>query len=91
VASAEGIASIEADESRVLSTFEHLAHGRSTAAFEELARLADAGHPEAARSAVLMATRGPRLFGQAFAASPSQRERWQHVANAVRATPPRPQ
>ena len=61
---------------------EHFSHGRLPAAFEELVGLADAGHPEAARIALLMATRGPRLFGQGFPASPSQRARWQDMANA---------
>ena len=70
------------------SAIEHFAHGRWTAAYEELVPLADAGHPEAARIAVLMATRGPRLFGQAFTASPAQRERWQEVADAVRVAKP---
>ena len=60
---------------------EHFAHGRWKAAFEELIPLADAGHPEAARIAMLMAIRGPRLFGQAFPASPAQRERWQGAAD----------
>ena len=58
---------------------EHFAHGRWPQAFEELVPLADAGHREAARIAMLMTTRGPRLFGRSFPASPSQRKRW-HVA-----------
>ena len=62
---------------------EHVAHARWLAAFTEMARLADAGHPAAARIALLMATRGPRLFGRAFPASSSQRRRWQDVANAA--------
>jgi len=56
---------------------EHFAHGHWMAAFEQLVPLANRGHPGAARIAMLMTTRGPRLFGQTFAASPSQRELWQ--------------
>jgi len=58
---------------------EHFARGRWPEAFAELGPLADAGNREAARIAMLMTTRGPRLFGQAFPASPAQRRRW-HVA-----------
>jgi hypothetical protein len=58
----------------------HLAHGDSMAAYEELVPLASAGHIEAARIAVLMTTRGPRLFGRTFAASPSERERWHRIS-----------
>jgi len=59
---------------------QHLAHGDSMAAYEELVPLANAGHPGAARIAMLMTTRGRRLFGQTFAASPSERERWHRLS-----------
>ena len=62
---------------------EHFAHGRWPEAFEELVPLADAGHREAARIAMLMTTRGPRLFGQAFPTSLSQRTRWLHAASRL--------
>ena len=58
----------------------HLAHGDSMAAYDELVPLANAGHIGAARIAMLMTTRGPRLFGQTFAASPSERERWRRIS-----------
>lgn len=58
---------------------DHFAHGRWSEAFETLVALADTGHCEAARIALLMATRGPRLFGRTFSATPLQRGRW-HVA-----------
>ena len=58
----------------------HLAQGDSMAAYEELVPLANAGHVGAARIAMLMTTRGPRLFGQTFAASPSQRELWRGIS-----------
>ena len=60
---------------------EHFAHGHWPEAFEELVPLADAGNREAARIAMLMTTRGPRLFGRTFPASPSQRERSHVVAS----------
>jgi len=62
---------------------DHFAHGRWAEAFEVLAPLADAGHRQAARIALLMTTRGPRLFGRTFSASPSQRERWHVIAAAT--------
>ena len=68
---------------------EHFAHGHWSEAFEALVPLADAGHREAARIAMLMTTRGPRLFGRAFPASPSQRNRWQAVASRVYTARPR--
>jgi len=58
---------------------EHFAHGRWAEAFEALVPLADAGDREAARIAMLMTTRGPRLFGRSFPASPSQRRHWHAV------------
>ena len=70
---------------------EHFAHGHWSAAFEQLVPLADAGHREAARIAMLMTTRGPRLFGQAFPASPSQRTRWHVVASRAYTTEPGPE
>jgi len=57
-----------------------LAQGDSMAAYEELVSLANAGHIAAARIAMLMTTRGPRLFGQIFASSPSERERWHRIS-----------
>lgn len=45
------------------------------AAFATFARLADAGHPAAARIAVLMWRNGPALYRTDFAASPAQVER----------------
>ena len=70
---------------------EHFAHGHWSEAFEELIPLADAGHREAARIAMLMTTRGPRLFGQTFPASPAQRQRWHVVASRVYTAEPKRQ
>ena len=63
---------------------DHFAHGHWSDAFDELVPLADAGDPEAARIAMLMAVRGPRLFGRTFPASSSQRKRWHEVASRAR-------
>ena len=62
---------------------EHFAHGHWPEAFAELGPLADAGNREAARIAMLLTTRGPRLFGRTFPASLSQRQRWRLVASRV--------
>lgn len=45
-------------------------------AYEALARLADDGHPEAARMALQMWRFGPRLYRTDFTASATQVERW---------------
>ena len=49
-------------------------------AFDMLARLADAGHREAARVAVLMHAHGPRLYGQRFEVDAARRARWVDTA-----------
>jgi hypothetical protein len=54
---------------------------RFAAAFEALAPLADAGHAEAARIALLMRAHGPRLFGQRFEVDAPRRERWLDAAS----------
>jgi hypothetical protein len=51
--------------------------GRFEAAFVRLARLADSGHPQAARIALLFVKRGTSLFGGTFQASTKQRGDWQ--------------
>ncbi len=45
-------------------------------AFSALAELADEGHAQAARLALLFVHRGARLFGGCYHASGSQREAW---------------
>jgi hypothetical protein len=49
-------------------------------AFDTLALLADSGHAEAARIALLMSAQGPRLYGRRFELHPQRRERWLEVA-----------
>ena len=46
------------------------------AAYQAFWLLADQGHPEAARIALLMAAHGPRLYSQRFAIGEVQRDRW---------------
>jgi hypothetical protein len=51
-------------------------------AFDTLALLADSGHAEAARIALLMSAQGPRLYGRRFELHPQRRERWLDSAAA---------
>jgi hypothetical protein len=55
---------------------ECLHRGEWQAAFDAMAQAADRGDRRAARIALLMLERGPRLFSQRFCASPTQRARW---------------
>lgn len=50
--------------------------GHWSQAYTAFVALADQGHAQAARIALLMAARGPVLYGQAFDASVPQRQRW---------------
>ena len=56
-----------------------LGDGRWQQAFTRLAELADAGHPVAARIALLLVRRGTRLFGGSFRASAQQLASWQRA------------
>lgn len=56
---------------------------RFTPAFEALAGLADVGHRDAARIALLMLAHGPRLYGQRFEADPARRVRWVDAATSL--------
>lgn len=56
---------------------------RCAPAFEALADLADAGHRDAARIALLMLAHGPRLYGQRFEADPARRVRWVDAATSL--------
>jgi len=49
-------------------------------AFSQLARLADEGHAQAARLALLFTQRGTRLFGGRYEASAAQQRAWSRVA-----------
>ena len=70
---AQPLASASAQFERAMVDYEH--HDFATA-YRALWKLADQGHPEAARIALLMAAHGPRLYGQRFPIGAVQRERW---------------
>lgn len=55
--------------------------GRWRHAFTCLAELADIGHAQAARIAMLFVQRGSLLFGGSFRASAQQRASWQRVGD----------
>ena len=74
-----------AEDADFALAMEHYERYHDAAAFAVLARLADAGHSEAARIAVLMCGQGARLFRFPCAASPDQRRIWLDTA-AARAT-----
>lgn len=59
---------------------------RWPAAYERLSRLADRGHPDAARMALLMWRHGAVLYGTRFDAAPSRREHWAAAASPCRST-----
>lgn len=61
---------------------QHLENCQWPQAFERFAALADAGHDQAARIALLMQAHGTRLFGGRFTADASRRERWLDTAAA---------
>lgn len=58
----------------------HLLDSDWSRAYKELVPLADQGHPEAARIALMMHQRGARLFGRSFPASAAQRSQWLTVS-----------
>src|SRR5512138_1499502 len=49
------------------------------ASFMSLAELADDGHPQAARIALVFVKRGTSLFGGTFHATAQQRSRWEQA------------
>ena len=51
-------------------------------AYDRLAVLADGGHAEAARIALLMVRYGPQLYGDRWSVSPSRIEHWIRVASS---------
>ena len=56
-------------------------------AFAQLAALADAGDPAAARVAAMMARQGPLLFGQRFDVSPERLARWDLAMRGLKDDP----
>jgi hypothetical protein len=72
---------IEAPSSDFDEAMSLMESGRWEAAFERMARLADAGHAQAARLALLFVRRGTALFGGAYPATPEQRQAWQTASD----------
>jgi hypothetical protein len=72
--------SATADARRMQAALQAMQESRFAAAFEQLMPLADEGHPQAARMALLFAERGTRLFGGRYAASADQQRAWRRVA-----------
>lgn len=58
-----------------------LQRGRWQQAFTGLAELADTGHPQAARLALMFAKRGSSLFGGTYPANTTQRQRWMRAGD----------
>ena len=61
---------------------QHLERCQWPLAYQQFAVLADAGHGQAARIALLMQALGTRVFGGRYPAQASQRNRWLDVAAA---------
>ena len=53
-------------------------------AYAQLAALADAGDPAAARVAAMMARQGPLLFGQRFDVTPARLARWDQAMRGMK-------
>ena len=72
--------SASADARRMQSALQAMQQSRFAEAFEQLVPLADEGHPQAARMALLFAERGTRLFGGRYMASAEQQRAWRRIA-----------
>ena len=72
-------------DDRFGTALQALAEGRWEQAFEQLAALADGGHPEAMRLALVMVRHGQRLGGWHCPLSPQRRARWAALAWSARA------
>ena len=59
--------------------------GRYSTAYGHFAKLADGGHADAARIALLMVRFGPQLYGVLWSASAYQVARWADFASASQA------
>ena len=82
LALAQPSAEVEASTVHFDLAMQHLERCQWSLAFQRFAALADAGHDQAARIALLMQAHGTRLFGGRYAADASRRERWLDVAAA---------
>ena len=57
--------------------------GRYSAAYGRFLKLADAGHADAARIAMMMLRHGRDLYGTEWSAAPSQIAQWERMLNAT--------
>lgn len=69
-------ADAEAAETAFTQAMAHYEQSHWPQAFEALSALADQGHGEAQRIALLMWRHGPQLYGLRLQASAEQRQRW---------------
>ena len=60
----------------------HFDTGQWHQAFAELSVLANRGHPAAARIALMLARRGPSLFGGTFAATQEEQAQWRRQGDS---------
>lgn len=68
------------DADRFGRALQDMADGRWAEAYAQLAALADGGHAEATRVALVMARHGERLFGWHCPLAPQRRARWAALA-----------
>jgi len=86
--SAAHLTVIDEREQRLAEAMRLLESGQWQRAFKSLAGLADAGHPQAARVALLLVRRGSRLFGGSFRAGTQQQQCWMQASDHEQAEPP---
>ena len=77
--------SAASDEERFADAMALYRDGRYSAAYGHFATLADGGHADAARIALLMVRFGPQLYGVPWSASDYQVARWADFASASQA------
>lgn len=75
-------ASAASDEERFVAAMALHHDGRYSAAYGHLVTLADTGHADAARIALLMVRFGPQLYGVPWSAPAWQIVRWVELARA---------
>lgn len=67
-------------ELNLQAALQAMQQSRWAVAFGQFVALADDGHPQAARMALLFAQRGTRLFGGSYAATAAQLRAWSRIA-----------
>ena len=80
VQTAFGAPGAASDADRFGQALQDMADGRWAEAYAQLAALADGGHAEATRVALVMARHGERLFGWHCPLAPQRRARWAALA-----------